>query len=118
MSFIDLAYFNGVLRGIDNTVKCSGIVNNTINKLEGHDLYFELGDKTVFQGSFKSEGLPDVWNTRFHIDLYKAHLNPDDLETVYCPGSIGIFRFRNLCIIFLLSISSRFVSKVHYRILW
>ena len=58
MSFIDLAYFNGVLRGIDNTVKCSGIVNNTINKLEGHDLYFELGDKTVFQGSFKSEGLP------------------------------------------------------------
>ena len=48
-------------------------------------LYFELGDKTVFQGSFKSEGLPDVWNTRFHIDLYKAHLNPDDLETVYLP---------------------------------
>ena len=85
VSFIDLAYFNGVLRGIDNTVKCSGIVNNTINKLEGHDLYFELGDKTVFQGSFKSEGLPDVWNTRFHIDLYKAHLNPDDLETVYLP---------------------------------
>ena len=66
-------------------MKCSGIVNNTINKLEGHDLYFELGDKTVFQGSFKSEGLPDVWNTRFHIDLYKAHLNPDDLETVYLP---------------------------------
>jgi hypothetical protein len=85
VSFIDLAYFNGVLRGIDNTVRCSGIVNNTINKLEGHDLYFELGDKTVFQGSFKSEGLPDVWNTRFHIDLYKAHLNPDDLETVYLP---------------------------------
>ena len=85
VSFIDLAYFNEVLRGINNTVKCSGIVSNTIEQLEGHDLYFELGDKSVFQGSFKSIGLPDVWNTIFNIELHKAHLNPDDLETVYLP---------------------------------
>ena len=38
VSFIDLAYFNGILRGITNTVKCSGIVSNTIEQLEGHDL--------------------------------------------------------------------------------
>lgn len=85
VSFIDLAYFNGVLRGITNTVKCSGIVSNTIEQLEGHDLYFELGDKTVFQGSFKSVGLPDVWNTVFNIELHKAHMAPEDLATVYLP---------------------------------
>lgn len=85
VSFIDLAYFNGVLQGIDNTVKCSGIVSNTINRLEGRDLYFELGEKSVFQGSFKSSGLPKVWNTVFDIELTDAHLNPDDLESVYLP---------------------------------
>lgn len=85
VSFIDLAYFNGILRGIDNTVKCSGVVSNTIDSLEGHDLYFELGDKSVFQGHFKSSGLPDVRHTLFNIELSEAHLNPDDLESVYLP---------------------------------
>lgn len=85
VSFIDLAYFNGILRGITNTVKCSGVVSNTIEQLEGHDLYFELGDKSVFQGSFKSVGLPDVWNTVFNIEMHKAHLGPEDLATIYLP---------------------------------
>lgn len=85
VSFMDLAYFNGILRGINNTVKCSGIVSNTIDQLEGHDLYFELGEKTVFQGSFKSLGLPDVRNTMFDIELHKAHLGPEDLASVYLP---------------------------------
>ncbi|MDE6452557.1 MAG: hypothetical protein K2L23_09835, partial [Odoribacter sp.] len=85
VSFIDLAYFNGVLRGITNTVKCSGIVSNTVGQLEGHDLYFELGDKSVFQANFKSVGLPDVWNTVFSIELTKAHFGPEDLASVYLP---------------------------------
>lgn len=85
VSFIDLAYFNGVLRGIDNTVKCSGIVSNTISRLEGRDLYFELGEKSVFQGRFKTSGLPKVRNTLFDIELTDVHLNPDDLESVYLP---------------------------------
>jgi len=85
VSFMDLAYFNGILRGITNTVKCSGVVSNTIEQLEGHDLYFELGEKSVFQGSFKSVGLPDVWNTVFNIELHKAHFGPEDLASVYLP---------------------------------
>lgn len=85
VSFVDLAYFNDILRGIDNTVKCRGVVSNTINLLEGRDLHFELGDNTVFQGSFKSAGLPDVWNTFFDIELRKARLGTEDLSTVYLP---------------------------------
>ena len=85
VSFIDLAYFNGILRGINNTVKCSGIVSNTINQLEGRDLYFELGEGSVFQGQFKSSGLPKVRNTLFNIEITDVHLKPDDLETVYLP---------------------------------
>lgn len=85
VSFIDLAYFNGILRGIDNTVKCSGVVSGTVDKLKGHDLYFEIGEKTVLQGRFTSAGLPDVRNTLFDISLTDAHINPEDLETVYLP---------------------------------
>ena len=54
-------------------MKFSGVVSNTIEQLEGRDLYFELGEHSVFQGSFKSVGLPDVWNTVFNIKLQKAH---------------------------------------------
>ena len=85
VSFIDLAYFNGILRGIDNTVKCSGIVSNTIEHLEGENLYIELGEESVFQGSFKSHGLPDVLNSTFNIDIKNAHLSPEDLAAVYLP---------------------------------
>ncbi|MDE5611460.1 MAG: hypothetical protein K2I90_05520, partial [Odoribacter sp.] len=85
VSFIDLAYFNEVLRGITNTVKCSGVVTNTVSQLEGRDLYFEWGEKSVFKGNFKSAGLPDVWNTVFNIELQKAHFGPEDLASVYLP---------------------------------
>lgn len=85
VSFIDLAYFNGILRGIDNTVKCRGIVSNTVNRIEGNNLVFALGKDSHFRGSFKSQGLPDVWNTIFEIHLQDAYLNPEDLETIYLP---------------------------------
>ena len=85
VSFIDLAYFNGILRGIDNTVKCRGIVSNTVNRIEGHQLVFALGKDSHFRGSFKSHGLPDVWNTVFEIHLQDAYLSPEDLETIYLP---------------------------------
>lgn len=85
VSFIDLAFFNGVLRGIDNTVKCSGVVSGTVDKIQGRDLYFELGERTVLQGRFTSDGLPDVRNTLFDISLTDAHVNPEDLESVYLP---------------------------------
>lgn len=85
ISFKDLAYFNGVLRGITNTVKCSGVVSNTIDRLEGRDLYFELGEESVFQGSFKSTGLPDMEHASFNIELGKAHFKPADLASVYLP---------------------------------
>lgn len=85
VSFIDLAYFNGILRGIDNTVKCSGIVTGTIDRLEGRELYFELGEQSVFQGHFRSQGLPDVRKTHFDIHIHDAHLNPSDLGSVYLP---------------------------------
>lgn len=85
VSFVDLAYFNGILRGITNTVKCSGVVSNTIDRLEGRDLYFELGTGSVFQGSFKSLGLPDMKRAFFNIELGKAHFKPEDLASVYLP---------------------------------
>lgn len=85
LSFIDLAYFNEVLRGIDNTVGCRGVVSNTVHHLEGSGLDFTVGKSTRILADFKSEGLPDVHHTAFDIRIRKAELNPDDLETVYLP---------------------------------
>lgn len=85
VSFIDLAYFNGILRGIDNTVSCRGIISNTVDRLEGHRLEFAFGDGSRLSGGFKSYGLPDFRHTVFEMDIREAHLNPKDLETVYLP---------------------------------
>lgn len=85
VSFIDLAYFNGILRGIYNTVLCSGVVSNTVDKIEGRDIHIQFGDKSILQGDFKSVGLPDVMNTFFDIRLHDSHVNPEDLESVYLP---------------------------------
>lgn len=83
--FVDLAYFNKKLLGIENTVRCTGVVSNTVRRLEGRDLFFEFGDNSVLRGRFTSSGLPDFWNTVFEIDFWDTHLNPEDLETIYLP---------------------------------
>ena len=82
---MDLAYFNQRLLGIENTVRCTGVVTNTVHRLEGHNLLLEFGENSVIRGSFTSSGLPDLWNTVFEIDFEDTHLNPNDLETIYLP---------------------------------
>ena len=85
VSFIDLAYFNEVLRGITNTMCVRGIVSNTVKHLEGQGISIEFGNGSIFQGNFKSFGLPDVWNTKFQIELQDAHFQPADLASIYLP---------------------------------
>lgn len=85
VSFKDLAYFNERLLGIENTVLCSGIISNTVNRLEGHDLYFAFGESSVVHGRFKSYGLPDFWNTIFEIDFQDTRLHPEDIGAIYLP---------------------------------
>lgn len=85
VSFVDLAYFNERLRGIKNTVRCTGIVSNTVHRLEGRDLLIEFGNKSVLRGNFKSSGLPNFRKTLFEINFRNSQLNPEDLETIYLP---------------------------------
>lgn len=85
VSFIDLAYFNGILRGIDNTVTGSGVVFNTVNRIEGRDLKIKFGEQSVIRGKFKSHGLPDFRKTVFDIEFENSQISPVDLETIYLP---------------------------------
>ena len=85
VSFDDLAYFNGKLLGMHNTVFGSGVVFNTINNLEGRDLEIYLGDKSVLHGSFASHGLPAFFETDFNIDFTDTKVSPPELEAIYMP---------------------------------
>lgn len=85
VSFLDLAYFNENLLGITNTLTCSGIVSNTVDKIEGRDLKIGIGKHSVIEGGFKSSGLPKIRETVFDIDFHNTRLFPEDLETVYLP---------------------------------
>lgn len=83
--FDDLAYFNGKLLGMHNTIFGSGVVFNTINNLEGRDLELYLGDKSVLHGSFSSHGLPSFFETDFNIDFKDTKVSPPELEAIYMP---------------------------------
>ena len=85
VNFDDLAYFNGKLLGMHNTVFGSGVVFNTINNLEGRDLEVYLGDKSVLHGSFVSHGLPAFFETDFNIDFTDTKVSPPELEAIYMP---------------------------------
>ena len=85
VSFDDLAYFNGKLLGMHNTVFGSGVVFNTINNLEGRDLEVYLGNKSVLHGSFASHGLPAFFETDFNIDFTNTKVSPPELEAIYMP---------------------------------
>ncbi|MBP3420092.1 MAG: translocation/assembly module TamB domain-containing protein [Marinifilaceae bacterium] len=85
VNFRDIAYFNGILRGIENTVHVSGVVKNTIAELEGEDLRLGIDEDTRFQGKFKTVGLPDVSNTIFDIDIRNGYFSPYELSTIYLP---------------------------------
>lgn len=85
VNFRDIAYFNGILRGIENTAHISGVVKNTIDKLEGENLHIQIEQDTRFEGSFKTYGLPDVVNTIFDINVVNGYFSPKELATIYLP---------------------------------
>ncbi|MDL2251694.1 translocation/assembly module TamB [Odoribacter sp. OttesenSCG-928-J03] len=85
VSFEDLAYFNGRLRGITNILRGKGIVSNTVNRIEGRDLELEFGENSRIEADFKSFGLPYFWTTLFEIDIKNSCIYPADLETFYMP---------------------------------
>ncbi len=85
VNFRDIAYFNGKLRGIENTVYVSGVVDNTIDRLQGRNLRLGIDRDTRFRGSFKTYGLPYVDTTVFDIDIVDGYFSPHELATVYLP---------------------------------
>lgn len=97
VSFQDLAYFNESLLGITNTLTCSGIVSNTVDKIEGRDLKIGIGKYSVIEGKFKSSGLPKIRETLFEIDFHNTRLYPEDLETIYLPWFDLYLKLPQLC---------------------
>lgn len=85
VNFRDIAYFNGKLRGIENTVYVSGVVDNTIDRLQGRNLKLGIDRDTRFRGSFKTYGLPYVDTTVFDINIVDGFFSPHELATVYLP---------------------------------
>lgn len=83
--FDDIAYFNGKLLGMNNTVYGSGVVFNTVSNLQGKDLEVYLGEKSVLHGSFTSKGLPRFFETDFNIDFTDTRVSPPEVEAIFMP---------------------------------
>ena len=85
VNFDDLAYFNGQLLGMHNTVRGSGVVYNTIHQLEGKNLDLYIGENSRIKGAFSSKGLPRFRETDFNLALHDCQVVPAELEILYLP---------------------------------
>ena len=83
--FDDIAYFNGYLLGMDNTMIARGEFFNTIEKFSGNNIVAHLGEKSVLHLDFTSIGLPRFFDTDFTISFTEGKVSPEEMNRIYMP---------------------------------
>ena len=78
----DIACFTSELNGFDRSIKLSGLIRGTVEKVKAKNLVLNYGEKSIFKGNVNLEGLPDVNET--FIDLVVDNFTTDakDLATI------------------------------------
>lgn len=87
LSLKDLNYFARSLDKVQhNNLIVSGEISGKINNLSGKNLDIRTGSSTVFQGSFSSRGLPDVYETSLNLKVNRLATTVPDIRRIY-PGA-------------------------------
>lgn len=85
INFIDISYFNDILKGYKEIAHVSGRVYGTIDKLKGRNINIEYGDRTIIKGKFSTDGLPDIFDTYIVANIEELSTNFNDIEKIYLP---------------------------------
>ncbi len=78
----DLAYFAPRLRGIDKDIYILGSFKGKVNNLKSKKITIKYGEKSILKGSFTLNGLPDISNTFFFIEIDEFITNKNDIELI------------------------------------
>lgn len=82
----DLACFVPQFSTLQRKIDLSGNFRGTVNSLHGSKVGIQSLSKTIFQGDFSLEGLPDVRNTYVHFDIKKLQTSAEDLAQINLSG--------------------------------
>ncbi|MBL7765682.1 MAG: translocation/assembly module TamB domain-containing protein [Chitinophagaceae bacterium] len=77
----DVAYFANVLNQYPITVDVSGDYEGTVEHIKGKDIYLATRN-TMFKGSGQVDGLPDIDQTIFNVDVASLQTSGEDLNAL------------------------------------
>ncbi|HET6245118.1 MAG: translocation/assembly module TamB domain-containing protein [Bacteroidetes bacterium] len=85
VNFSDVSYFAPYLRGIDKKVELTGEVRGTVDHLKGRNLRILTGELTSFKGDVNINGLPEIDETYWHLNIQQFITNKKDLDNIPLP---------------------------------
>lgn len=77
----DIAYFVPQLKNRNNVITIQGLIKGTVDHIKGKDVVITTLQKTLFDGNFTMDGLPDIESTFLDIKANR-------LETSYADAAI------------------------------
>jgi hypothetical protein len=81
----DIAFFAPVLKDWNDKITIEGKVRGTVDHLKGTDIVIHTLNRTVIDGSFTMDGLPDVNNTFLDLKANRLQTSYDDAAAIYPP---------------------------------
>ena len=79
----DIAFFAPELKNWNDVVLVSGDAKGTVDHLKGKNLHITTGKKTLLEGAFTLDGLPDINNTFLDINARQFTTNYEDAAQIY-----------------------------------
>ena len=81
----DLAWFSPNLLGMDAVITISGNLYGHLNDIRFRDLSLRTGKNTILTGDFNLDGLPNIKNTFFYLDIDNLILDKKEIENISLP---------------------------------
>jgi hypothetical protein len=81
----DIAFFAPVLKDWNDKITIEGKVRGTVDHLKGTDVVIHTLRRTVLDGSFTMDGLPDVNTTFLDLKANRLETSYEDAASIYPP---------------------------------
>ncbi len=81
----DLAWFSPTLLGMDAVITISGRLYGHLNDIRFRDLSVKTGRNTILTGDFNLDGLPNIKNTFFYLDIDNLIFDKSEIENITLP---------------------------------
>ena len=85
----DIGYFAPIMFSMNDLIKIKGDVSGTVASFNGRNLEIKYGQKTVYEGNIRMNGLPDITETFIHADIKNFTTSAGDVENFALPAGSG-----------------------------